>query len=312
MLALTRIKTTMDFLRDMMPIKTIVVALAFDHDSKRVASRAVQLASQHNATLIGVHVIESSVPDDSDMPAPINTAGLATMVEEQSGRQLESLLASHKGSTILHVESGKAHKVIENLATEHSANLIVIGPGAAKGLREKIFGSTADHVIRYTSCPVLVVRQNASAPYSNIAVGIDFSEHAKAAALWASRLSPAATRELIHAFEIPLQFEQAMLKAGTSQAEIDHYRRAKAESAQKKITESYGDKGRLPKATRISIIRGAASETLLKVSHRSTTDLVALGVQGANALAQHLLGSVARRVLNGAKCDVLVVPAMTQ
>ncbi|MFA7680815.1 MAG: universal stress protein [Pigmentiphaga sp.] len=42
-----------------MPIKTIVVALALDDDSKRVAGRAVQLANQHQAQLVGVHVLEN-------------------------------------------------------------------------------------------------------------------------------------------------------------------------------------------------------------------------------------------------------------
>lgn len=292
-----------------MTVKTILVALALDDDSERVASRAVQLADQHKATLVGVHVIESPMSFDSDMAAPFNAGTLATSIKEYATDKLQSLLAVDSGSTTLHVESGKAHKAIENLATTHDVDLIVIGPGVAKGLREKMFGSTADHVIRCATCPVLVVRNNVSSPYRHIAVGIDFSLHAEAAALWASRLSPSATRELIHAYEIPLQFEQAMLKAGTSQADIDHYRNVKTHNAQQKITEIYGDQGRLPKATHVRVIRGDAPTALISASYRSTTDLIALGTQGTNAIAQHVLGSVARQVINGAKCDVLVVPA---
>lgn len=295
-----------------MPIKTILVALALDDDSEHVARRAVQLAHQHRATLIGVHVIESPALHDADMPLSINAVTLATMIEAQSTHELQSLLALQNGSAILHVEPGKAHKVIESVASAHSADLIIIGPGVAKGLQERLFGSTADNVIRYASCPVLVVRRDVSAPYRSIAVGVDFSEHAKAAARWASSLSPAATRELIHASEIPLQFEQAMLKAGTSQAEIDNYRNARAETAQKKIIQMYGDKGQLPKATRVSIIRGEPATTLINASRRKTTDLVALGTQGTNAIVQHIIGSVARQVLNGAGCDVLMVSAAIQ
>lgn len=292
-----------------MSIKTIVVALALDDDSKNVASRAAQLAAQHGATLIGVHVIEDLTSDGSTMPLSINVGTLAARVIEQAIHELQSLLGPQHGSENLHVQTGKAHKVIADLAVAHHADVIVIGPGVAKGFREKIFGSTADNVIRYAACPVLVVRKPGITAYRHVAVGIDFSEHARMAAQWGPLLSPAATRELIHAFEIPLQFEQAMRKAGTSQAEIDNYRNAIANNARQKIIDTYGDSGQLPKSTRVSIMRGEPSSTLIDASKSRATDLVALGTQGTNAIAQHILGSVARQVLNNAQCDVLVVPA---
>lgn len=290
-----------------MPLKTILVALAFDEDSERIVSRATQLAAQHNATIVGVHVIENSAFQDSELATSINAGAVTRLIEEESKSRLQALFASHIGNSILHVESGKAYKIIEDVAALHNADVIVIGPGAAKGLREKLFGSTADYVIRYAPCPVLVVRQKATMPYRHITVGVDFSDHSKAAVLWASRLSPTAARDLLYAFEIPLQFEQAMLKAGTSQAQIEGYRNAKMASAQKAFRDIYGVKGRLPRGTHIHIVRGDAATVLTEISRNRTTDLVALGTQGVNPIAQHLLGSVAREVLSGAECDVLVV-----
>ena len=292
-----------------MPLKTILVALALDDDSENVVSRAIQLAAQHGATIIGVHVIEESAFQDSELPPAINVKALARSVEEESRERLESLFASQDANVILHIESGKPYKIIENVAALHDVDVIVIGPGTARGLREKLFGSTADYVVRYAPCPVLVVRQNARTPYRHVTVGIDFSDHSRAAALWASRLSPTAARDLFYAFEIPLQFEQAMLKAGTSQTEIDNYRNVKIAAARKKLIEIHGENGRLSRGTRIHIVRGDAAMMLTEISRNGTTDLVALGTQGVNPIAQHLLGSVAREVLSGAGCDVLVVSA---
>jgi len=292
-----------------MSLKTILVALSLDEDSEKVVSRAVQLAAQHNATIIGVHVIEESVFQDSELPPSIDMRALARLIEEESRRKLQSLFASQGENVILHIESGKAYRIIENVAALRDVDVIVIGPGDARGLREKLFGSTADYVVRYASCPVLVVRQNASVQYRHITVGVDFSDHSRAAALWASRLSPTAARDLFYAFEIPLQFEQAMLKAGTSQTEIDNYRNVKIAAARKKLIEIHGENGRLSRGTRIHIVRGDAAMMLTEISRNGTTDLVALGTQGVNPIAQHLLGSVAREVLSGAGCDVLVVSA---
>lgn len=291
-----------------MPVKTILVALALQGDSKRVAARAIQLANQHKAQLVCLHVIED-LPYDSSLPASIDAALLGQLIKEESAGQLQCLLGSADKPAIVHVKTGSPHSLIENLARECHADLIVIGPGLPKTFREKVFGSTADRIVRGAPCPVLVVREDAEAPYSHIVVGVDLSAHAQAAALWASQLSPMASRDFLHAFEIPLAFEQAMLKAGTSQAEIDRYRLAIAKTARQQILKMLGENGRLPKTTRLRIVRGDASAMLIRASHRKKTDLVALGTQGANAVAQHILGSVARTVLINARCDVLVVPS---
>ncbi|HWK53582.1 MAG TPA: universal stress protein [Hyphomicrobiales bacterium] len=292
-----------------MPIKTILVALGLEDDGKRVADRAVQLANQHQAQLVGVHVIEHMPSIDADLPSAIDPVVLASRIKDQSAVQLQALLGRADKPAILHVETGKPHAVITALAASHQADLIVIGPGIARNLRERAFGSTADRVIRSAPCPVLVVRREVIASYGHIVVGVDFSDHAKAAAQWASRLSPLASRELIHADAIPITFEQAMVEAGLSQPEINEYRDARLDTWRRQFTAMFSEEGRLPKRVRVKIVQGDAATTLIDASRRRKTDLVALGTLGANAMTQHLLGSVARNVLAGARCDVLVVPA---
>jgi len=144
------------------------------------------------------------------------------------------------------------------------------------------------------------VRKDALAAYRRIAVGVDFSDHANEAARWASRLSPDASLQFVHALEIPLAFEQSMLRSGTPRVAIDSYREAKARLARQKIMAVFGKNGRLPQAARVVITRGDAAGALVNASRRRTTELVAIGTRGANAVAQHLLGSVARKVLAGA------------
>src|SRR5690625_877421 len=148
-----------------MQLKTILVGLTLDEDSEKIVSRALQLAAQHNATLIGVHVIEDSALQDSGVLPSGNVSTLTRLIEDESKRKLESLFTSQAENVVLHIESGKAYKVIEKVAALHDVDVIVIGPGAASGLRERLFGSTADYLVRYASCPVLVVRRNARIPY---------------------------------------------------------------------------------------------------------------------------------------------------
>lgn len=292
-----------------MPIKTILVAVAFEDDGKRVADRAVQLANQHKAQLVGVHVVENLPTHDPELPPSVDAVALARMIKDRSARQLQGLLAAAERPAMTLVASGRAHDVIESMAAAHHADLLVIGPGVARNLREKVFGSTADRLVGCASCPVLVVRAEADAPYKHIAVGVDFSNQSRAAALWASRISPLAALELIHGVEIPLTFEQAMIEAGTSMAEIEQYREAKAAAARERMLAAYGVNGKFPRSTRARIVHGNPALVLLDASRRRAIDLVALGTQGSNMVARHLLGSVARSVLSEAKCDVLAIPA---
>lgn len=292
-----------------MPIKTIVVALALEDDNQYISQRAIQLANQHQAQLIGVHVTESLPEQETPLPPSVNTAVLVNRIHEQSREQLRGLLAASSQPAIIQVEGGKAHEVIQRIATDCAADLLIMGPGGATSLREKIFGSTVDRLVRTAPCPVLIVHNEVSGPYARIAVGVDFTRYAYAATHWARRLSPDATLELIHAFKVPHTFEQAMLKSGTSSVDIDLYRNARTREARRKIREAFIEQGQLPENTPLHVIHGDAGLALINLSRQATTDLVALGTQGANAVAQHVLGSVARKVLAGAGSDVLTVPA---
>lgn len=292
-----------------MPVRTIVVAVSFEEDGRQIADRAVQLANEHDAQLVAVHVLENLHLHRAELPSSVDPDALAALIEDEAAERLRALFAASRRPVLAKVGTGKPHDVIGELAGAHHADLIVIGPGTARNLREKVFGSTADRVVRCAPCPVLVVRAPVTGPYRHIAVGVDFSDHARAAGAVASRLAPAASREFIHAIEIPLAFEQAMLKAGTSQQEIRRYRNARAATARRQLVGVLAGDGPLSGSPRVRIVQGAPAAALLNASRRRGTDLVALGTQGANAVAQHLLGSVARKLLAGSKCDVLVVPA---
>lgn len=292
-----------------MPIKTIVVALALEDDNPYIAQRAIQLANQHRAQLIGVHVTDSLPEQDIPLPPAVNAAVLNNSIHEHSRDQLRGLLSATDKPAIIQVEAGRPHEVIQRIATDCDADLLIIGPGAATGLREKVFGSTADRLVRSAPCPVLVIRNRVNGPYAQIAVGVDFTEYASAAAYWAEQLAPDAKRELIHAFKVPHTFEQAMLKSGTSSVDIDLYRQARVKAARQQIRNQLIDQGQLPADTQLHVIHGDPGLALIGISQQQATDLVALGTQGANAVAQHVLGSVARKVLAGAQSDVLAVPA---
>lgn len=288
-----------------MTIQTIVAAIALENGDELVVRRAIQLAAEHEARLILVYAIESLPASDPDLPARAKEDAIARLLAADATVSLNRLAVSASADVQaeVRVECGKADQVIDQLARDTDADLLIIGPGKPQNLRERLFGSTADRVVRSGPCPILVVKRETNEPYRSVIAAIDFSPISFAAAEAAARLAPQATFELVHALEIRLTFEQAMLKTGTPQLEIDRYRQAKARVARKDLNSI---RASLSIPGKIRVVRGDAATALVRLARSGKTDLVALGVQGRNAVSKMVLGSVARRVLAASSCDVLL------
>ena len=67
---------------------------------------------------------------------------------------LERMLARHGADGAIRVRSGG----IANYAREQGAALIVMPSHGRTGLSHLLIGSVAERVVRYASCPVLVLR----------------------------------------------------------------------------------------------------------------------------------------------------------
>lgn len=278
-------------------MKTILVAIDLQGDAEQVLARAAQLSSQHEAIAVVLHVI-----DDMGVREPV----VQEAVEQHSRATLETLVGSagFSAAPTLKVEFGVPHRCVTQAAHELPADIIVIGPGKPTTVMEGVFGSTADRIVRTASVPVLVVRDKSAQPYRRVAVAMDFSPLSEAALEAARKLVPDAPKELVHAYEVPLPFEQAMLRAGTRSEDAERFRQSRMNDCRQRLL----DLAR-PHASRegVSVVRGAPGPTLVELSRSGRVDLIALGSQGRNAAVRALLGSVAKRLLSEAGCDVLVV-----
>jgi len=57
------------------------------------------------------------------------------------------------------VESGQPYREILRVAAEGHAGLIVLGACGHNAIERMFYGSTAQHVVRRSVCPVLTVRE---------------------------------------------------------------------------------------------------------------------------------------------------------
>lgn len=290
-------------------MKTILVALDLEGKGGAVLTRAVQLAGEHAAWLVLLHVIEAESLSHAVAVAGQRENELQDELKRQAVTRIEESLveSGRTRRTDVRVEFGSPHEVITRVAGERSADLVVLGPGKSQGksLGEKVLGSTADRVIRTSPAPVLVVKSNAPESYRHIMIAVDFSPQSASAAQAARKLAPHARLQLVHAVDVPLPFEQALLRVGTSQTEIDRFRLARIAKARDELLTFARDIGAVETAD-TQILEGEAGPALIRLAKGRDIDLLALGPHGRGVVLRALLGSVTQRVLREAACDVLV------
>ena len=213
-------------------VKTIVAALDLETGSGAVLARSIQLAKAHAARLVLLHVIEAEPLSKAASPSR-SESDLRNRLKRQALATIEPLLikSGRTRRTAMQVEFGPPHSIITRVAKERHADVIVVGPGKGRSLKERALGSTTDRVIRTAHASVLVVRKRSEEPYRRVAVAVDFSAQSATVVQETCRLAPEAAVQLIHVIDIPLTFQQAMLRAGTPQVEIQEYRSARADKA---------------------------------------------------------------------------------
>jgi len=146
--------------------KQIVCAIDFSDCSMRALNYAMSLAKEADARLTVVHVIE--LPPD--LPREVHETVLA------GPRNLHEYIASAKEDRLARLtevipETVRAHCIVDTtlaagtpyreilrVAEERKADLLVVGVHGRGAVDRMLFGSTAQHLVRQASCPVLTLR----------------------------------------------------------------------------------------------------------------------------------------------------------
>jgi nucleotide-binding universal stress UspA family protein len=142
--------------------KTILCPIEFSDPSTRALEYALTLAQETGARLILLHVIELLVdaPQLREL-SHFTVPEYQRYLEEDARARLRSAVPDEARVWCTPEErvlSGKAYRVILDLAEQEKAEVIVMGVHAKGALKRRLFGSTTHHVIREARCPVLTLR----------------------------------------------------------------------------------------------------------------------------------------------------------
>jgi universal stress protein A len=138
----------------------VLVPVDFSESSERAVERATAFAKVCGGSVILLHVVEISYSyaDVAVFDQAALERDLMTGAEQRLAKMVEACEAEGVQAKFL-VRSGRSARVIADVAAEEKADLIVISTHGYTGLKHVLLGSTAENVVRYAPCPVLVLRR---------------------------------------------------------------------------------------------------------------------------------------------------------
>ncbi len=295
-----------------MALTKVVVGCDLSPSSDQALERAVAIAAKHGATLLLVHAQANDAPLAEVDNAMLEQLGEVTAaVRVESARQLADRLASIGAAgvaTELVSRVGPADEVIAAVATEHGAELIVLGSHGHTGIARLLLGSVAASTIRLSAVDVLVVRgESKRAVFTKPLVATDFSPAAEKALAHAAALCDSgAPVTVIHAWQLPAGSWGASLlgQARFPWSSVRDAVLASAKAQAQKVEQRHAELGH---PVTVELVQGPPATVITEAAEAKGHDLIAVGAHGHRGVRRLLLGSVAESTVRHSPCSVLVV-----
>lgn len=306
---------------DSLRIRNILVPLDFSPASYAALRFALPWLEQFGAELHLMHVMPdiSTVLGVANLPIVVPDAEVSRRIRRDLSRAIEKQgFKTPPGH--LHIRRGSPFEEICDLAQRTGSDLIAIATRGNTGFKHLALGSTAERVVRYSPCPVLVVRDSRlkNTPGKNgnggdgmgkvrrILVPIDFSDCSIRGLAYAKQLARefGATVVLLHSVAIPYLLtndEYARYDFPLLMMQSEKIARQQMRGLIAK-TEREGVK------VNSSIQIGHAGQQICARADAEPADLIVTSTHGHTGLKHMLVGSTAEYVIRHASCPVLVVP----
>lgn len=301
-------------------IRNVLVPVDFSDASLQAVDFACPLVRQFGANMHMVHLLESHFsPSTAAIPLMIPALEVARGIRRQLGE-----IAAKRGLKLpagnIHYLEGRPFEKICSLARDTKMDLIVIATRGNTRFKHLVLGSTAERVVRFSPCPVLIVRgvrsgkrstqpRNGSraAGLKTIVVPIDFSDCSMKGLAFAKSLAKQFGAKLILLNSVDLHYPAT----SNEYARYDFGRLL--EQSEKMLQQQMRDLIRSTDWEGISVEGrveiGHAGDQICSRAKDHNADLIVTSTHGRSGLKHVLIGSTAEYVVRHAECPVLVVPS---
>ncbi|BAU57500.2 universal stress protein family 4 [Halorhodospira halochloris] len=291
-------------------MQKVLLATDLSAHGDRAGRRAVQLVRRREVELRVVHVIQADLEEDAlrrlfgdSVAVETLQADLLQSTQETISERLAGELAGTSADYSVSCIMGRGHPEISAQAQEWGAELVVIGAHGHHGVRDFFLGTTAESLVHDLKQSVLIVKSSSVADYRRVVVPVDFSQRSLNALQFARILAPQAVIEVVHVFDTtPFERLYRSSSAGSQMRQVVEL--GKEESRQK-LARWISDSGSIGHEIASQSLRcGYPPKEIVAAAEESNADLIVLGTRGLSHWRGAMAGSVARRVLQQAECDV--------
>ena len=294
-----------------MMFRSVVIGLDFSPSLSRVGAWLRQYLAP-SADIAVVHAQDSpSLPPFLErLRSPDDRAADADL--EPAERQVRQWCDENgvRDACVV-VEPGRPHAIIERVARERRADLVVIGARSTDQHPWQRLGSTAERLLRSAESSVLIVHGPLKGPPQTILVAVDdvavTSTMLGIAGALADRFDAAI--HAVHVLSNAAYSHVLSIEAATSRTSTEAQAKAAADVSAETLRwlrELWQNTRRHSQIT-AEVPHGNAGEEILAAAQRVSADLIVIGRYGVGRVLPALLGSVVGSVVHGARCPVLVV-----
>jgi nucleotide-binding universal stress UspA family protein len=278
-------------------LNRLLVATDLSARAERAIARAIQAADEHGAALTVLHVLTTRAAKEAGSEEAV------VKIEKDLRRRIGDLSPRCAKEAKVRIVSGTPHVEVIGHARKEASDIILVGAHGAQFVKDLLFGTTAEKIVRSGDCPVWIVKRPVRGRYRRVLVATDFSEQSGRALTLAMRIAPGAKCHLLHVYQ---GFEEQLWRAGVPKAKILRYRHQLALQSREQM-KVFMDRLGLSARSVIRLLRyGRARHVIVETVRRLRPDLVCLGSEGKTGLPYIFLGSVAESALREVSCDVLV------
>lgn len=293
-----------------MRLDRVVVGMDFSQP----AEDAARWTARHfapGAEIVLVHVV--SVPEPprffrGKFPPRETVVETARSGADRRLRELSTTLDADR--IWMEIREGDPAEQIDAVATEYSADVVIVGPhGARQGLWDRP-GGTAEKLVREAKHAVLLAAKPADRAPRRLLVPVDESSVTDSVLAWARMLGERPETEMMLLHIVSSTMLNELLSAGAVASGVmvpipDQVLTNAEMDAGAWLQQIAAESGLDGPGVNTEVKAGDPADEILIASERLDADLVVMG-SSAHGLRAALLGSVAREVLRSAKRPVLV------
>lgn len=284
----------------------VLVPVDFSPFSDFAADYAIYLATKYNSVITLFHVV---VLYEADVDEEAHVKQLEEIIKRKEENTRE-LFDRHRQKFIAKdikinsvIERGvSAANVILDYIDEHQFDLVIMGTHGRTGIKNWIYGSITEKVVRLSKIPVLTMHNDpGKIKISRILVPVDFSGNSKHGINEARKIAAEFNAE-IHFIHVLEQYMHPSYHV-VGMESIFIFNPEMKEKTTGKLKEFCTE---IPNSKYVCI-EGTAHVTISDYAMENDIDLIVMSTKGFTGLDHLLIGSTTERVVRKAPCPVLTV-----